>query len=320
MVTFQSVRRRSSAVTFLVAVSAALAVAIPAPASAAVRSCSSSTAVASRPVLRYGDTGSCVKVLQNLLLAKGFAIGSSTADGRFGPGVVLGVRRYQSSRLDLSIDGVVGPNTWNRLVLGGGTAYNVNRGPNTSSRVMLTYDDCPTSMAAFTSTVVAARNLGIALVLAPTGNCISAGRFSASYARSYGHYVINHSISHPDLRTLSTSSILYQLGSPGVVTSFGRPPYGAVNEKVSNAYATKGMRMWLWTDDTKDWTGLSRTEVVSSVLGNASAGDTVLMHMQWNGFNDTAMSEMKSGLAARGLGVCRNSGTTTPVWPSRVNC
>ena len=320
MAIFRSIRRRSRAVTVLLAVSAALAVAVPAPASAAVRSCSGSTPVASRPTLRYGDTGSCVKVLQNLLLAKGFAIGSSYADGRFGPGVTLGVRRYQSSRLDLSIDGVVGASTWTRLVKGGGTGYSEKRGPNTSSRVMLTFDDCPTSRAAFDATVVAARNLGIALVLAPTGNCISAGRFSASYARSHGHYVINHSISHPELWDLSTSSILYQLGSPGVVTSYGRPPYGAINDRVRNAYATKGMRPWLWTDDTRDWTGLSRAQVVSSVVGNASAGDTFLMHMQWNAFNGTALSQMKSGLAAKGLGVCRNSGTTTPVSPRTLVC
>ena len=94
---------------FAALLGAAMVLVVPPPASAAVWTCSSSTPVASRPTLRYGDTGSCVKVLQNLLLAKGFAIGGSTADGRFGPGTLLGVRRYQSSRLDLSVDGVVGP-------------------------------------------------------------------------------------------------------------------------------------------------------------------------------------------------------------------
>jgi peptidoglycan hydrolase-like protein with peptidoglycan-binding domain len=298
-----------------------LLVAAPAPeAAAAVQSCSSSTPVASRPTLRYGDTGSCVKVLQNLLLAKGFTIGTSTPDGSFGPGTLLGVRRYQSSRLDLVIDGVVGPATWNRLVNGGGTAYSVYRGPNTSTRVILSFDDCPTSLSAFQSTVVGARNLGIALVLAPTGNCISAGRFNASYARQYGHWVINHSVSHPDYTTLSTSSIYYQLGSPGVVTSYGRPPYGAVNERVRNAFASKSMRIWLWNVDTNDWQGKTRAQVVSHVVTYAKPGNTVLMHMQWNAFNTTALSSMKSGLAAKGIGVCRNLGATTPTRPSRVNC
>ena len=305
---------------FAALLGAAMVLVVPPPASAAVWSCSSSTPVASRPTLRYGDTGSCVKVLQNLLLAKGFAIGGSTADGRFGPGTLLGVRRYQSSRLDLSVDGVVGPATWNRLVNGGGTAYSTSRGPNTSTRVVLTYDDCPTSLSAFKATVVGARNLGVALVLAPTGNCISSGRFSSSYARQYGHYVMNHSVSHPDLTTLSTSSILSQLGAPGVVTTYGRPPYGAVSERVRNAYATKGMRIWLWNVDTNDWRGRTRSQVVSHVVTYAEPGHSVLMHMQWNAFNTTAISSMKSGLAAKGIGLCRNAGTTTPTSPSRVVC
>ena len=315
----RAIRRTGFLAVLLLALG--LLVTAPAPqASAAVQSCSSSTPVSSRPTLRYGDSGSCVKVLQNLLLAKGFAIGTSYADGRFGPGTLLGVRRYQQSRLDLAIDGVVGPATWNRLVNGGGTAYSVYRGPNTSSRVILSFDDCPTSLTAFKATVVAARNLGIALVLAPTGNCISAGRFSASYARQYGHWVINHSVSHPNYTTLSTSSIYYQLGSPGVVTSYGRPPYGAVNERVRNAFATKSMRIWLWNVDTRDWEGKTRSQVVSYVVTYAKPGNTVLMHMQWNGFNSTALSSMKSGLAAKGIGVCRNLGATTPTRPSRVTC
>ena len=294
-------------------------IAVP-PASAATQSCSSSTPVADRPTLRYGDTGSCVKVLQNILLNKGYNIGSSYATGNFYSGTELAVRRYQSTKLDLKIDGVVGPATWNRLVNGGGTNYSIYSGPNTSSRVILSYDDCPKSYSAFQSAVLGAESLGIALVLAPTGNCISAGRFSASYARSHGHYVINHSISHPDLADLSYSSVRYQLGSPGVVTTYGRPPYGSYDFTVRNAYASKSMRMWLWDVDSSDWTGKTQSQVVSYVVNNSHSNDTVLMHMGWNAFNKSAMSAMKSGLASRGLGVCRNPGVTTPQYFYKVGC
>ena len=298
----------------------ALAVVGAPSATAATQSCSSSTPVTSRPTLRYGDTGSCVKVLQNILLNKGYNIGASYATGNFYSGTELAVRRYQSSKLDLKIDGVVGPATWNRLVNGGGTTYSIHSGPNTSSRVVLSFDDCPKSYSAFQSAVLGAQSLGIALVLAPTGNCISTGRFSSSYARSHGHYVINHSISHPDLTTLSYSSARYQLGSPGVVTSYGRPPYGAYDYTVRNAYASKAMRMWLWDVDTRDWTGKTQSQVVSHVITYSHANDTVLMHMQWNAFNKSALSSMKSGLAAKGLGVCRNPGTTTAQYFRTIAC
>jgi peptidoglycan/xylan/chitin deacetylase (PgdA/CDA1 family) len=104
------------------------------------------------------------------------------------------------------------------------------------------------------------------------------------------------------------------------VTSYGRPPYGAVNERVRNAFASKSMRIWLWNVDTNDWQGKTRSQVVSHVVTYAKPGNTVLMHMQWNAFNTTALSSMKSGLAAKGIGVCRNLGATTPTRPSRVNC
>lgn len=130
-----------------------------------------------------------------------------------------------------------------------------------------------------------AKKIGVALVLAPTGDCIKSGRFSASYARSYGHYVINHSVSHPNLTKLSYNSVLTQLSSPGVVTNYGRPPYGAYNTTVKNAYAAKGMRIWLWNVDTRDWDGpASQATVVKRAVSGATKGSTVLMHMQRNGF------------------------------------
>lgn len=293
----------------------------PAPeALAATRTCSSTTAVADRPTLRYQDTGSCVKVLQNILLNKGYSIGATYATGYFGTGTLGAVRRYQSSKLDLVIDGVVGPATWNRLVNGGGTNYSRSSGPNTSSRVILSYDDCPKSYSAFQAAVLGAEALDVALVLAPTGNCLATGRFDVAYARAHGHYVINHSVSHPDLTTLSYSGVRTQLSSPGVVTSYGRPPYGAYDFTVRNAYASKAMRIWLWDVDTRDWTGKTSTQVVSYVVGNSRSGDTVLMHMGWNAFTKTAISQMKSGLATKGLGVCRNPDTTTPKYPTKIGC
>jgi peptidoglycan hydrolase-like protein with peptidoglycan-binding domain len=300
-------------------VAGALLVVAPEAAPAATRTCSSSTPVASRPSLRIGDTGSCVSVLQRLLLAKGYSIGVSTATGYFGSGTDNAVRRFQSSKLYLAIDGVVGPATWPRLVFGAGTSYSTSSGPNTSSRVILSYDDCPKSYTAFQATVLGAQRLGVALMLAPSGTCLGSGRFSASYARAHGHYVVNHSINHPDLTTLSYSGVRYQLGSPGVVTSYGRPPYGAYDFTVRQAYASKSMRMWLWDVDTNDWRGKTQSQVVSYVVAYARANDTVLMHMGWNAFNTAAISQMKSGLAKRGLGVCRNPGTT-PSFPTTIGC
>lgn len=311
----------------VVVVSIALSVLTWAPgANAATRSCSSSTPVSQRPLLKSGDRGSCVKLAQRQLQAHGFSVGAAGADGDFGPSTRSAVIKFQRSKR-LSADGVIGQQTWRAL--GSDTvsqpkpvpsSYNQYRGPNHTSRVVLTYDDCPKSLSQMKSVVRSAAASNVGLVLFPTGNCISSGKFSASYARSYGHYVANHSISHPDLTKLSYSSVRSQLRSPGVVTNYGRPPYGAVNSTVRSAYSAQSMRIWTWNVDTRDWTGKSTSQVVASAV-SAKPGETVLMHMQWNGFNQTAINQIKSGLNNRGLGICRPYKGTAPIkLPDSLPC
>lgn len=181
-------------------------------------------------------------------------------------------------------------------------------GPQHGAYVVLSFDDCPASAGAFNSVVLAAEKLGIRLVLFPTGQCVAKGDISPAFARAHGHYVYNHSVSHPDLTKLSKARVVAELGSPGVQGAWGRPPFGAVNATVRAGYAAKGMRIWLWDLDTNDWRGKSTDEVVAYVVTNAAASDTVLMHMKWNGFKGDALARMKSGLAGRGLQVCRNTG------------
>lgn len=199
-------------------------------------------------------------------------------------------------------------------------------GPNASSRVILTYDDCPSSLDAFADVVAWADRSNVGLVIAPTGDCISAFRSRhgvdlAVMAREHGQYVINHSISHRDLTTLSCEEAAEELGAPGVETNFGRPPYGALNSAARCGYAQVGMSPWLWSVDTRDWTGKSEGEVVSSVVEKAQPGGTVLMHLQWNGFSPSAIGRMRDGLAARGLELCRAHPGTSPVdLPSELPC
>jgi peptidoglycan/xylan/chitin deacetylase (PgdA/CDA1 family) len=194
----------------------------------------------------------------------------------------------------------------------------IETGPNATSRVILTYDDCPDSLDAFTEVVSWAGSNDIGLVIAPTGHCITGfqarhGVDIAALARSHGQYVINHSVSHRDLTTLSCEDAAGELGAPGVVTNFGRPPYGALNSAARCGYAQVGMSPWLWSVDTRDWTGKSESEVVSSVVEQAQPGSTALMHLQWNGFSPSAIRQMQDGLAARGLELCRAYPGTSPV-------
>lgn len=69
------------------------------------------------PTIRKGDKGSRVKAVQALLIGYGYNLSPYGADGSFGSLTETRVKEYQSKN-GLTVDGVVGVNTWNKL-LGG---------------------------------------------------------------------------------------------------------------------------------------------------------------------------------------------------------
>lgn len=66
-------------------------------------------------VLRKGASGENVKALQILLIGRGYSCGSYGADGSFGAATDKAVRAFQKDK-GLSVDGICGPKTWNKLL------------------------------------------------------------------------------------------------------------------------------------------------------------------------------------------------------------
>lgn len=71
--------------------------------------------IMSLPTLRRGSDGSAVKRLQGLLHAAGQR--DSAIDGDFGSGTERAVRDFQRTK-KIGVDGIVGRNTWTRLIKG----------------------------------------------------------------------------------------------------------------------------------------------------------------------------------------------------------
>ena len=74
--------------------------------------------ISSYPILRKGSMGKYVKILQELLVAKGFD--PKGIDGIFGNGCLAAVKEFQRRNTDTSgkklvVDGCVGPKTWGAL-------------------------------------------------------------------------------------------------------------------------------------------------------------------------------------------------------------
>ena len=66
-------------------------------------------------VLKKGASGKQVKTLQTLLIAAGHSCGTYGVDGDFGDSTLKAVRAFQKSS-NLTVDGVVGQNTWEKLL------------------------------------------------------------------------------------------------------------------------------------------------------------------------------------------------------------
>jgi N-acetylmuramoyl-L-alanine amidase len=69
-------------------------------------------------IIRAGDRGEAVRDVHRRLLALGHRIAADELDGRFGPSTDDAVRAFQRSR-GLPADGLIGPDTWGRLVEAG---------------------------------------------------------------------------------------------------------------------------------------------------------------------------------------------------------
>lgn len=66
------------------------------------------------PVLRKGDRRNAVKKVQQMLQGAGYKLPKYGADGDFGSETVKVVKDFQEDQ-DITVDGIVGPNTWDHL-------------------------------------------------------------------------------------------------------------------------------------------------------------------------------------------------------------
>lgn len=66
------------------------------------------------PTLRKGSRGEEVKKAQQLLIDKGYDLGKYGADGAFGAATLAAVKKFQEAN-GLTVDGVIGPMTWEAL-------------------------------------------------------------------------------------------------------------------------------------------------------------------------------------------------------------
>jgi peptidoglycan-N-acetylglucosamine deacetylase len=101
-----------------------------------------------------------------------------------------------------------------------------------------------------------------------------------------GHQVGNHSLGHRLLTKSKPKEIKRQIKggadviykATGVLPTWFRPPYGAIDKKVWKQVRTQRVHVALWTIDTRDWSHPGVKHIVNTSVKNARSGSILLMH------------------------------------------
>ncbi|MBK3801922.1 polysaccharide deacetylase family protein [Azospirillum brasilense] len=152
----------------------------------------------------------------------------------------------------------------------------------------LTFDDGP--HPAVTPRILdILRGEGVRATFFPIGNVAVRHPRIIQRIVQEGHEVGNHSLTHPNMRTLSTEAqraqiaetnrILAQAGADPVLF---RPPAGRWNSDTLTAVDQEKMSPALWNVDTRDWFTRDAGKIMAQLEATGTIGSVVLMHTTYN--------------------------------------
>jgi peptidoglycan/xylan/chitin deacetylase (PgdA/CDA1 family) len=189
--------------------------------------------------------------------------------------------------------------------------------------VALTFDDGPN--AATTARLLAAlRESRVRATFFTVGANIEANPRLQRQTQAEGHWIANHTFTHPDLTGLDRRAVFTELVRTQLATvrvnrawpTLFRPPYGATNAGIAATARSLGMAEVLWTVDSRDWAGVPADEIADRARA-LEPGGIILMH---DGIENTiaAVPRIVAELSERGLCAGRiavRGGRTTAVAP-----
>jgi peptidoglycan/xylan/chitin deacetylase (PgdA/CDA1 family) len=182
----------------------------------------------------------------------------------------------------------------------------LRRGPTTTKRVALTFDDGPDSLTLRYLELL--DDLGVPATFFVCGNrAAQHPELIREYLRR-GHQVAGHGYDHTRFPRLSRRQLIDQLerteqaiggqvsGRPWV-----RPPHGSLDAKSLIATRASGFVVALWTIDSVDYTDKDPASIAERCgPKNVGAGDVILFHegQEWT---LDALPRIVTGLQASGL-------------------
>lgn len=146
-----------------------------------------------------------------------------------------------------------------------------------SGTVTLSFDDYASPARVGAILDVLAR-YNVKAVFCLIGNWAAANPTLVARITGEGHMLCNHTASHANLTRLSDDSMRKEILG-GTQSTLLRPPYGAYDARVANIAGSLGYSLFLWSIDTRDWTGISADAIVNAVMSKVRPGAIVLMHL-----------------------------------------
>ncbi|HEX6484074.1 MAG TPA: polysaccharide deacetylase family protein [Ktedonobacteraceae bacterium] len=159
------------------------------------------------------------------------------------------------------------------------------QGSTSLPEVALTFDDGPN--AVYTPQILSIlEQYGVKATFFCIGEQVPANTRIVQQVYNDGDIIASHTWSHPNLTTLSATSIQAQLhltsdaieNAIGVHPTLFRPPYGAYNNFVQGQVAQTGLATVMWNVDTRDWTRPGVYSIVNTALATVRNGSIILMH------------------------------------------
>ncbi|WP_342505395.1 polysaccharide deacetylase family protein [Sporosarcina sp. FSL K6-2383] len=164
----------------------------------------------------------------------------------------------------------------------GGTPLHDGTGETIVKKVALTFDDGPDPKVT-TQILDTLQKYNAKATFFMLGSRVEYYPDIAKNVKDAGHELGNHTWNHPDLTKADSEKIGNEINRTSTIietvtgtkaTAF-RPPYGAVNQKVSSQ---TGLPVVLWDVDTLDWKHRNANRLLMKVKEETKDGSIILMH------------------------------------------
>jgi peptidoglycan-N-acetylglucosamine deacetylase len=178
------------------------------------------------------------------------------------------------------------------------------RGPSTSKRVALTFDDGPDHLTERYLDML--DQLGVPATFFLVGGRAASRPDLVREYRRRGHQIAGHGYDHKRFNQLGLRELLEQcartettLGGQLSGRPWVRPPHGSLDATSLVSLVAAGYTVAMWSLDSRDYSTTSSSEIIRACAG-VTAGDVLLLHegQQWT---LDALPNIVAALQAAGL-------------------